>query len=263
VAASRAWFVEHLPLGSLRQEIFDTHRFLDNATGQLVATCMAGAGFEYQPRTVAPTVVQFWDYGLLPGDDPSLRSDLGTDSDEPPLTPGVDDDVDPAYVVALFGSLKNESVREPIVDDTGRQVGFVASTGGCLGEAQDALLGSDTGYQEFASDDLLLQTLFSEHEQEFWSDPETLTRLSGFFECLIDSGFAVTQDFAAPIDLDALEPGLVRSAAEAEMSCKDSTKVIAAIYPLHYTSQSRFVDQQQGLLTRYDAWNKQLRGSSS
>ena len=221
---------------------------------------MFESGFTFRASRAIEQSLPFTRYGLLPGDEPIY---VTSNAQTRPATgySGTDDQtISDAYTIALYGSLRNDSPRKEVKDATGRVVGFTTEAAGCVGRAENSVIGDQQAYAQFAGDLLLIQTLLNESTAEFWSGEDTLHALGPWQNCLRDKGVAAPKslDGLDTLDWRADQVDDQRRTAEADISCKAGTNVMRDVFRLDWTMQVQFIESNQTLVQSLESWREKL-----
>jgi len=258
--AGKAWYASNLPFTALNQEIYDLNQAFGVRLQRNITSCMTAAGFEYESQNPQEVVLPFTRYGLFDGDELRYREDDKDSSTTQSFNGATSTGQTPAYTIALFGSVVNENPRVPVKDDRGRSVGFTVETAGCLGDAEDAIFGSQERYAAYAGDIMVVQTLLSEADTNFFSSSSAMKLIDPWRACLQSRGVPRVERLDGLYTLEWSEDsvGEQRNAATAELDCKTRTHVVDQLFKLDWQMQSEFINRNGPSLQNLASWRTVL-----
>lgn len=260
IDAGRGWYASSSPIQPIYQEVYDLNRAFSNSYGEKVQECMSEVGFVFQPAMAIEQTLQFTRYGLLPGDDPVYVPPRASAASDLSLNGNTTADNSDAYTVALFGSLSNEAPRNEVKTAAGQVVGFTTAAGGCVGKAESAIFGDQNNYAKFAGGLMLIQTALNEATDKLWNSAVAQDAIKSWQDCLEDAGIEPPNSLGGLIERD-WNPDQIeiqQQTANADIACKRTTNVVAAVFKLDWSLQRDFIESNQVLVDSLRTWHESV-----
>jgi hypothetical protein len=186
-----------LPFGEFLEQQLGIGVAVSNAIRSAATECLIRLGYAVEPSVpaVAPSIgVLERRYGLPPRE---ILSATGYSRSEAVQSPAVDPLLKPELQAPLYnGGSDVPGVTVPLLDADGQQIGGVLRSGGCYGEAQEAIFGTFERYARFNQVLSLVEAAASTAYEQTLASPELADLDAKWSACMANAGYI----FRTPLD---------------------------------------------------------------